>query len=79
MYVQSINYILNIILFSLCILFAITEIIQLIDLQLDFKPADIPHTSLRTMAKHVRRAMLQGNHEVFEKSFAEGIFVTVVV
>ena len=32
--------------------------------QLDFKPADIKYSSLRTMAKHVRRAMLSGNHEV---------------
>ena len=55
------------------------NIIQLIYLQLDFKPADIKHSSLRTMAKHVRRAMLPGNHEVFQKSFTEGIFVAVVV
>jgi hypothetical protein len=41
-------------------------------IQLDFKPADIKHSSLRTMAKHVRRAMLPGNHEVFQRSFAEG-------
>ena len=41
-------------------------------IQLDFKPADIEHSSLRTMAKHVRRAMLPGNHEVFKRSFAEG-------
>ena len=40
--------------------------------QLDFKPADIKYSSLRTMAKHVRRAMLPGNHEIFKKSFAEG-------
>jgi hypothetical protein len=60
-------------------MFVIIEIKQFIDLQLDLQPADIPYTSLRTMAKHVRRAMLPGNHEVFQKSFAEGIFVTVVV
>ncbi len=41
-------------------------------IQQDLKPADIKHSSLRTMAKHVRRAMLPGNHEVFKKSFAEG-------
>ena len=41
-------------------------------IQLDFKPADIKHSSLRTMAKHVRRAMLPGNHQVFTRSFAEG-------
>ncbi len=35
--------------------------------QLDFKPADIKHSSLRTMAKHMRRAMLTGNHEVLKK------------
>ena len=45
----------------------------IIYLQLDFKPADIKHSSLRTMAKHVRRAMLSGNNEVFKKSFPEGI------
>ena len=45
---------------------------HLIYIQLDFKPADIQHSSLRTMAKHVRRAMLPGNHEVFKKSFTEG-------
>ncbi len=41
-------------------------------IRLDFKPADVKHSSLRTMAKHVRRAMLPGNHEVFKKSLAEG-------
>ena len=41
-------------------------------IQLDFKPAGVKHSSLRTMAKHVRRAMLPGNHEVFQKSLAEG-------
>jgi hypothetical protein len=41
-------------------------------IQLDFKPADIKHSTLRTMARHVRRAMLPGNHEVFKRSFAEG-------
>jgi hypothetical protein len=40
--------------------------------QLDFQPADIKHSSLRTMAKHVRRAMLPGNDTVYKKSFAEG-------
>ena len=30
------------------------------------------HSSLLTMAKHVRRAMLPGNHEVFTRSLAEG-------
>jgi hypothetical protein len=48
-------------------------------LHLDLKPADIKHSSLRTMAKHVRRAMLPGNHEVFQKSLTEGNFVAVVV
>ena len=41
-------------------------------IQLHFKPADVKHSSLRTMAKHVRRAMLPGNIEVFKRSFAEG-------
>jgi hypothetical protein len=50
----------------------IIDIMHLIYIQLDFKPADIQHSSLRTMAKHVRRAMLPGNHEVFKKSFTEG-------
>jgi hypothetical protein len=59
-------------------MFVSIEIIHFIDLQLDFQPADIPYSSLRTMAQNVRRAMLPGNHEVFQKSFAEGMFVTVV-
>ena len=46
----------------------------LMSMQLDFKPQDITHSSLRSMARHVRRAMLPGNHEVFTKSFAEGTF-----
>jgi hypothetical protein len=41
-------------------------------MQLEFKPADIKHSSFRTMAQHVRRAMLPNNHTVFKKSFAEG-------
>ena len=41
-------------------------------IQLDFKPADVKHSSLRTMARHVRRAMLPGNDEVLKRSFAEG-------
>jgi hypothetical protein len=41
--------------------------------QLQYRPADIPHSSLRTMAKDVRRAMLPNNDEVLKKSFAEGI------
>ncbi len=40
--------------------------------QLDFQPADIKHSSFRTMAKHVRRAMLPGNDTVYKKSFAKG-------
>ncbi len=47
-------------------------ILRLIFVQMEFHPADIKHSSLRTMAKHVRRAMLPGNHEVFKKSFTEG-------
>ena len=41
--------------------------------QLHYRPADIPQSSLRTMAKDVRRAMLPNNDEVLKKSFAEGI------
>jgi hypothetical protein len=43
---------------------AIIYIMIVVYIQLDFEPADIKHSSLRTMAKHVRRAMLPGNHEV---------------
>jgi hypothetical protein len=50
----------------------INNIMILVFIQVDFKPADIKHSSLLTMAKHVRHAMLQGNHEVFKKAFAEG-------
>ena len=52
--------------------YTLIYIMTFLFIQLDFKPADIKHSSLRTMAKHVRRAMLPGNHEVFQKSFAEG-------
>ena len=37
-------------------------------IQLDFKPADVKHSSLRTMAKNVQRAMLPGTSQ----SLAEG-------
>jgi hypothetical protein len=58
-------------MFLICFILNI-YIITFVCIQLDFKPADIKHSSLRTMAKHVRRAMLPGNHEVFQRSFAEG-------
>ena len=51
----------------------IKHIITIICCQLYYRPADIPHSSLRTMAKDVRRAMLPNNDEVLKKSFAEGI------
>ena len=44
--------------------------------QLHYSPADIPQSSLRTMAKDVRRAMLPNNDEVLKKSFAEGIEIS---
>ena len=47
-------------------------IMTFVCIQLKFEPADIKHSSLRTMARHVRRAMLPGNNEVFQRSFAEG-------
>ena len=58
-------------MFLICFI-SIIYIITFVCIQLDFKPADIKHSSLRTMARHVRRAMLPGNHEVFKRSFAEG-------
>ncbi len=61
-----------VIVISFTEIMAIIHIMILVYIQLDFKQADIKHPSLRTMAKHVRRAMLPGNHEVFKKSFAEG-------
>ena len=76
---------IRITIIALCKLFYLCKLCSFIDvmvimqitmrmcLQRDFKPADIKHSSLRTMAKHVRRAMLPDNHEVFQKSFAEGI------
>jgi hypothetical protein len=39
--------------------------------QLKFTPADIPHTSLRTMAKNVRRAMLPES-DIYKIELAEG-------
>ena len=69
--------------FILYIYFVIDYIISIISIkhiitiilfrQLHYRPADIPHSSLRTMAKDVRRAMLPNNDEVLKKSFAEGI------
>jgi hypothetical protein len=43
--------------------------------QLDFQPADIKHSSFRTMAQYVRRAMLPNNYTVFKNSFAEGTWI----
>ncbi len=60
------------IIISLTDIMAFIHIMRLVYIQLDFKPADIKHSSLCTMAKHVLRAMLPGNYEVFKKSFAEG-------
>ena len=59
------------IMFVICFI-SIIYIMTLMCIQLDFKPADVKHSSLRTMARHVRRAMLPGNHEVLNRSFAEG-------
>jgi hypothetical protein len=39
--------------------------------QLKFTPADIPHASLRTMAKNVRRAMLPES-DIYKIELAEG-------
>ena len=52
---------------------SINHIITIICGQLHYRPADIPQSSLCTMAKDVRRAMLPNNDEVLKKSFAEGI------
>ncbi len=52
---------------------SIKHIMTIICWQLHYRPADIPHSSLRTMAKDVRRAMLPNNDEGLKKSFAEGI------
>ena len=49
------------------------DIMTIICCQLHYRPAGIPQSSLRTMAKDVRRAMLPNNDEGFKKSFAEGI------
>ena len=51
----------------------VISIMTIICFQLHYRPADIPHSTLRTMAKDVRRAMLPNNDEVLKKSFAEGI------
>ena len=51
----------------------IKHIMTIICCQLHHRPADIPQSSLRTMAKDVRRAMLPNIDEVLKKSFAEGI------
>ncbi len=56
--ITNVNYIVD-----LAGLILIFNYIILVYIQLDvkFKPADVKHSSLRTMAKHVRRAMLPGN------------------
>jgi hypothetical protein len=59
--------VIMVILIFLTDIMAIIHIMILVYIQLDFKPADIKHSSLHTMAKHVRRAMLPDNHEVFQK------------
>ena len=51
----------------------IKHMMTIISCQLHYRPAVIPQSSLRTMAKDVRRAMLPNNDEVLKKSFAEGI------
>ena len=51
----------------------IKPIMTIISCQLHYRPADIPQSSLRTMANDVRRAMLPNNDEVLKRSFAEGI------
>ncbi len=53
-------------------LLSILLILFFIILQLDFKPADVKHSSLHTMANKVRHAMLPNNHDVSKKSLAEG-------
>ena len=52
---------------------SIKHIMTIICCHLHYRPADIPQSSLRTMSKDVRRAMLPDNDEVLKKSFAEGI------
>ena len=44
---------------------------EFVSFQLKFSPADIPHTSLRTMAKNVRRAMMP-ECEIYKLELAEG-------
>ena len=58
------------IMFVICSI-SIIYIMTLMCIQLDFKPADVKHSSLRTMARHVRRAMLPGNDEVLKRSLLD--------
>ena len=51
----------------------IKHIMTIISCQLHYRPADIPQSSLLTMSKDLRRAVLPNNDEVLKKSFAEGI------
>ena len=51
----------------------IKHIMTIISCQLHYRPADIPQSSLLTMSKDVRRAMLPNNDEVLKKSFTKGI------
>ena len=70
--ITNVLYSCNMNIMKLIRFITLVYIITFLFLQLDFQPADIKHSSLRTMAKHVRRAMLPGNDEVFQRSFAEG-------
>ncbi len=62
MYV-NVNNILRFI--ELMHIIAIIDIKQFIGTQLDFRPADIKYSLLRTMARLVRRTVLSGKREVF--------------
>ncbi len=72
MFILPVYVLARVLIVSFIDIMVIMHIIILVSIQLDFKPADVKHSSLRTMAKHARRAMLSGNHEVFKKSLAEG-------
>ncbi len=72
--ITNVHYTFNINLkiMKLICFISLIYIITFLFLKLDFQLADIKHSSLRTMDKHVRRAMLPENDEVFKRSFAEG-------
>ena len=67
-------YIYSKIIDNIISMILIPYVMTIISCQLHYRPADIPQSSLRTMAKGVRSTVLPNNDESQRKKpFAEGI------